>query len=78
MTLDDDVAALLEQVRNCRKARTREVVNEALRLGLEQLARPSEPKKGDYQIEPAPGRPRLENVDDVAGALEFAEGDGHR
>jgi hypothetical protein len=43
LTLDDDVADLLKRVRNARKARLKDIVNEALRRGLRQM--PTRPKR---------------------------------
>ena len=40
LTLDDDVAALLERVRAERRAGLKDVVNDALRLGLRGLVEP--------------------------------------
>ena len=40
LTLDDDVAALLQQVWDGRKGQRKEIVNEALRAGLSQMAKP--------------------------------------
>ena len=39
-TVDDDATVLLEQARKKRNASLKEVVNEALRAGLQQLAAP--------------------------------------
>ena len=40
LTLDDDVAALLERVRKARRAGLKDTVNEALREGLRQMSAP--------------------------------------
>lgn len=78
LSLDDDVAAQIEQLR-ARGSRTfKELVNEALRLGLGQLDRePSEPD-GPYTRPVSLGRPRLSNLDDVSEAIALAEGEMHR
>jgi hypothetical protein len=39
LTLDDDVAAMLQQLRKARGDNFKALVNEALRAGLKQLAR---------------------------------------
>ena len=43
LSLDDDVAVLLEQVRRSRDATFRQVVNDALREGLVRLSAPAKP-----------------------------------
>ena len=40
LTLDDDVAVLLQQIWDGRKRKLKEIVNEALRAGLSQMAKP--------------------------------------
>jgi len=78
LTLDDDVAALLRQVRKTKKARLKEVVNEALREGLARLAAPRK-SRGAYRTpEASLGRCLLGNLDDVAEALAVAEGERFR
>jgi hypothetical protein len=42
LSLDDDVAALLEQVRRVRDATFKQIVNDALREGLARLSSPAE------------------------------------
>ena len=77
LSLDDDVAARIEHLRQVLDKPLKEVVNEALRRGLAGMhePRPSRP----YRTRPIDlGRCRLPNVDDVAAALAAAEGEGHR
>ncbi len=54
----------------------KEAVNEALRLGLVQLAQPRRRKA--FHTREVSLRPRASNVDDVAEALALAEGDDFR
>ena len=42
LSLDDDVAALLEQMRKARDTTFKQVVNDALREGLARLSSPAE------------------------------------
>lgn len=78
LTLDSDVAAQLEQLRARGDRPFKQLVNEALRLGLSRLdAEP--PAPGDPVTRSVSlGRPRLPNLDDVSEALELAEGPWHR
>jgi len=74
LTLDDDVAKLLEDARRRTGASLRELVNEALRSTLGGRNRPPSPKR--YRTKAVSlGRPLLDNVDDVADALATVEGE---
>jgi hypothetical protein len=78
LTLDDDVAVLLERVRRERKTTLKPVVNEALRLGL--LAMNAPPPKGRaFKTRSANlGRCLIGSLDDVGEALAVAEGERFR
>jgi len=77
LSLDDDVASRIEQLRHTLQKPLKDVVNEALRRGLVGM---EEPRRATaYRTQPVDlGRCRLPNVDDVAAALAAAEGEGHR
>ena len=78
LSLDDDVAARIEQLRRELKTPFKALVNEALRKGLAVMQEPHEPT-APYRTRPVDlGRCRLPNVDDVAAAMAAAEGEGHR
>jgi hypothetical protein len=72
LSLDDDVAALLEQVRKARDTTFKQIVNDALREGLARLSSPSEAKP--FRTEPVDlGNcyyPDLDNVWEVLGEVE--------
>lgn len=78
LTLDDDVAARLERLREERDESFKAIVNELLRLGLDALDRP----RGDrapYRLEPHDaGRCRLPNLDSLHDALVLGEGEDYR
>lgn len=77
LTLDDDVAALLNQIRERREKGLKQIVNEALRIGLERMTRPPR-SPTSYRTDPVSlGRCRIPSLDDVAAALTAAEGEGH-
>ena len=77
LSLDDDVAARIEQLRQTLDKPLKELVNEALRRGLAGMLEPRRPAV--YRTQSVDlGRCRLPNVDDVASALATAEGEGHR
>lgn len=78
ITIEDDVATLISQVQEARKARLKDVINEALRLGLQQMTSP--PRRRTPYRTPAVslGRCLVGNLDDVAEVLALAEGDEFR
>jgi hypothetical protein len=77
LSLDDDVAARIEQLRRALEKPLKEIVNDALRRGLVGMHEPRAPAR--YRTRPVDlGRCRLPNVDDVASVLAAAEGEGYR
>ena len=75
LTLDDDVAAELEQLRRASDQPFKQVVNDALRQGLRQMAAAPKGRRKPYRtrgLELGPARIPLDNV---AEALALAEGD---
>ena len=66
LTLDDDVARLLERARKRRGVTLKELVNEVLREGLARLEAPRTPRKRHATKAVSLGRCLLDNVDDVA------------
>lgn len=78
LTLDPDVAALLERLREQRKASLEDVVNEGLRRGLGQMtetegrAQPFRTRSVDL------GRCLVDGIDNVAEVIAFAEGNDHK
>jgi hypothetical protein len=79
LTLDDDVASQLEQLRAESGRTLKDVVNEALRLGLQAL---EEPPSGDAVPYRTPseslGGCTIGSLDDIAEALAAAEGEAFR
>lgn len=79
LTLEGDVAARLERLRAKEARSLKELVNAALRRGLEELEAehrlPSEPyRTTGWDL----GRVRVSSLDDVAEALFRAEGEDFR
>jgi hypothetical protein len=77
LTIEDDVAAQLERLRRERAMSLKDIVNDALRRGLQQLQKPQKPRK--------PFRPTtydmgeaLINIDNVAEAIAYAEGEDYK
>lgn len=78
LTLDDDVARLLERAQKRRGASLKQVVNDALRTGLAQLDEPRGPRTRFVTKSVSLGRCLLDRVDDVTEALAVAEGERFR
>jgi len=78
LTLDEDVAKLLEAARKRRKQGLKALVNEALRLGLLQLQRPTPSRGGPFTKVVSLGECRLADVDDIATVLAVGEGERFR
>lgn len=78
LSLDDDVAAQLEQLRARRDRPFKQLVNDVLRAGLAQLEREQPVRRGPYTRAVSLGRPRLPDIHDVSEALALAEGEDHR
>ena len=78
LTIDDDVAALLQQMWDGKKGKLKEIVNEALRVGLRQMTKPDK-RSTRYQTPTVSlGKCLIGSLDDVAGALAAGEGERFR
>ena len=78
MSLDPDVAILLEKVRKTRRLSLKQAVNEALRAGLTQLTAPG-PYRGSFHSDTADlGRCLIGNLDDISEALAAGEGESFK
>lgn len=77
LTLDDDVAAVLNRLRRMRKVSLKQLVNEALRAGLQQLSGPKRRKKPYRTPAVSAGRCLVGSLDDVADVLAVAEGEDY-
>jgi hypothetical protein len=79
LTLDDDVVALLEEERRKRKARLRDIVNEALRAGLSRTRGTADGKRREFKTKTVSlGRCLAGSLDDVAEVLAVNEGESFR
>jgi Ribbon-helix-helix protein, copG family len=78
LTIDDDVAAQLERLRRSRNSSLRDIVNDALRRGLREMgARPK--KREPFRTRSIDGvQPLLDNFDNIAEALAYAEGEAFK
>jgi len=79
LTLDDDVAALLARLRKARDAGYKDLVNEALRLGLKQMTAPPRRSRTPLRTRAVSlGACRIGSLDNVSEALAIAEGESFR
>ncbi len=77
LTLDDDVAVALEQLRKKRDVGLKDLVNEILRRGLNEMARPT--RREPFRTKGVSlGRMRLTTLDNIAESLATAEGEGFK
>ena len=75
LTIEDDVAKLLENVRRARNSSLKMVINQALRQGLRDMAKPPRRKKAYETRSVSLGRCKLANLDDISEVIAVAEGD---
>ncbi len=74
LTIDDDIAARLEKLRQKRDASLKDVVNDALRCGLDRLEKSRKP----FRMKTYDGGVRLVPIDNVAEAIALLEGEDHK
>ena len=78
ITLDDDVAAILERLRRSRDVSLKDLVNEALRRGLKDMTARSKRRERLQTRSVALGRLRIAGVDNIGEALAIAEGEAYK
>lgn len=77
ITLDPDVAARLDRLRRTRPFK--DLVNEALRAGLDEIERgPQSSKEVRYTIKTVKGYPRRTNLDNIAELIAEVEGEDYK
>ena len=78
LTLDPDNAARLERLRKDRDASLKEVVNDAIRRGLDEMDEAAKAREPFRIPVLDSGKPLIGNVDSVADVLALIEGEDHR
>jgi hypothetical protein len=76
VTLEEDVAVRLKRLRKNRPFK--DLVNDALRAGLDQIENTSSSKRRRYVITPVKGKPRRTDLDNIAEVIAEVEGDWFR
>jgi hypothetical protein len=75
---DDDVAAMLKRLRQKGDVSLKDIINEALRRGLRDMAVPVKPRK-PFRIQPIDvGKMLIPEIDNVAEVLVLVEGDAYK
>lgn len=74
LTIDDDIAVQIERLRRERNASLKDIVNDAMRRGRVEMLRPGERKPFRTKVIRG-SRLLIDNVDNVAEVLAYAEGD---
>jgi hypothetical protein len=70
VALDDDVAAFLEDLGKAKNAALKDIVNDALRPGLRELANRKR-QRADFSTRSVDlGRPYLANIDNIAETID--------
>lgn len=78
LTIDDDVAVVLERMRKSRDASLKEIVNDVLRRGLKDMNAPAKPRRAFRTRSVDLGKPRIPDLDNVAEVLAIGEGEDFR
>ncbi len=77
VTLEDDIAAQLEERARSTGASFKDVINQALRVGLSRQAMPTRQKPFKILARPLGLRQGL-SYDNISDLLEYGEGSHHR
>jgi hypothetical protein len=75
LTLDDDVAAVLERLRRSSDVGLKQIVNEALRRGLNEMSAPPKQRKPFRTRSVSLGKLKIPSIDNIAEVLAIAEGE---
>jgi hypothetical protein len=78
ITLDDDVAVMIERLHRRRGGSFKSVVNDALREGLKHLGKPAQRQAPFRTASFDAGRCLIGSLDNVAEVVAIAEGDDFR
>lgn len=77
LTLNDDVATAIERMPRTREASFKDIVNEALRRGLKEMAAGPKPRD-PFRTQPVSLGRALVSIDNVSEALAIAEGESFK
>ena len=78
LTIRDDIAVELERARRARNVSLKDLVNDALQLGLREMERPSTHKKPPAMRIFYGGRLLVASIDNIGELLAEVESEGYR
>jgi Arc/MetJ family transcription regulator len=78
LTIDDDVAATLERLRRSQRRSLKQLVNEALRRGLDDMGKRRKRRDQAQTRAVALGRVRVASIDNIAETLAIVEGENFK
>jgi hypothetical protein len=78
LTIDEDVAALLARLRKDRDGSLKDIVNEGLRRGLQEMAARPKRREPFRTRSVSLGRSRVRGVDNIGDTLAVVEGEAFR
>jgi hypothetical protein len=78
LTIDDDIAIQLERLRHSRSMSLKELINEALRRGLNEMKEKPKPRKPFRTRTVDVGAVLIDNIDNIAEVLAHAEGEAYK
>jgi len=78
ITLDKDVAAIVERLRKTKRKRLKDVINEALREGLKGTAGPVRVRQPFHTRSIDLGRCLVGSVDSIADVLAISDGESFK
>jgi len=78
LTLDEDVAAMLERLRKARNGNFKDLVNEALRRGLRQMAARPRRKEPFRTRAVSLGRCKLGGIDNISEVLATSKDESYK
>ena len=75
LTIDDDIAASLERLRRSQRLSLKQLINEALRRGLDDMGKRRKRREVVQTRAVTLGRMRVASIDNIAEALAVVEGE---
>ncbi len=71
LTLEDDVAARLEQMRKRKNISTKKIVNISLRAGLDRLEENDSKTESNYRLKSIKLGKKIPNLDNISDVLDL-------
>jgi hypothetical protein len=78
LTIDDDVAVVLERLRKRRDASLKDLINEALRRGLREMAQRPKTRKPSRTRSVNLGPSKIGSLDKISEVLALVDGDDYK